>query len=72
LEEIFTSLEANHPNDWLLSVEIAELAQKMKNEILVNKVLDHLEKVKNKRPDIAHLITNGLELLFDQSSASIE
>ena len=72
LEEIFTSLEANHPNDWLLSVEIAELAQKMKNEIFVNKVLDHLEKVKNKRPDIAHLITNGLELLFDQSSASIE
>jgi phenylalanine-4-hydroxylase len=72
LEEIFSSVEANHPNDWLLSVEIAELAQKMKNEILVNKVLDHLEKVKNKRPDIAHLITNGLELLFDQSSASIE
>jgi len=72
LEEIFTSLEANHPNDWLLSVEIAELAQKMKNEIFVNKVFDHLEKVKNKRPDIAHLITNGLELLFDQSSASIE
>jgi phenylalanine-4-hydroxylase len=72
LEEIFTSLEVNHPNDWLLSVEIAELAQKMKNEIFVNKVLDHLEKVKNKRPDIAHLITNGLELLFDQSSASIE
>ena len=72
LEEIFTSLEANHPNDWLLSVEIAELAQKMKNEIFVNKVLDHLEKVKNKRPDIAHLITNGLELLFDQSTAPIE
>ncbi|WP_396164463.1 aromatic amino acid hydroxylase [Flavobacterium sp.] len=72
LEEIFSSVEANHPNDWLLSIEIAELAQKMKNEILVNKVLDHLEKVKNKRPDIAHLITNGLELLFDQSSASIE
>lgn len=72
LEEIFSSVEANHPNDWLLSVEIAELAQKMKNEIFVNKVLDHLEKVKNKRPDIAHLITNGLELLFDQSSASIE
>jgi phenylalanine-4-hydroxylase len=72
LEEFFSSVEANHPNDWLLSIEIAELAQKMKNEILVNKVLDHLEKVKNKRPDIAHLITNGLELLFDQSSASIE
>ena len=33
LEEIFSSVEANHPNDWLLSVEIAELAQKMKNEI---------------------------------------
>ena len=67
LEEIFTSLEANHPNDWLLSVEIAELAQKMKNEIFVNKVLDHLEKVKNKRPDIAHLITNGLELIVQNS-----
>jgi len=60
------------PKEVTLQIEIAELAQKMKNEIFVNKVLDHLEKVKNKRPDIAHLITNGLELLFDQSSASIE
>jgi HAD superfamily hydrolase (TIGR01549 family) len=61
IEAVFASVTANHTNDWLLSVEIAELAHKSKNEVLTKKVCDHLEQVKNKRPEIAHLITNGFE-----------
>jgi phenylalanine-4-hydroxylase len=64
IEAVFASVTANHTNDWLLSVEIAELAHKSKNEVLTKKVCDHLEQVKNKRPEIAHLITNGLGLIF--------
>lgn len=64
LASVFESVVANHPNDWLLSVEIAELAHKKKDEDLAKKVSDHLVNVKNKRPEIAHLITNGLNLIF--------
>ncbi|MQP51936.1 MULTISPECIES: aromatic amino acid hydroxylase [unclassified Flavobacterium] len=68
LKEAFASVTANHPNDWLLSVEIAELAKKEDNSDLVEKVLNHLEKVKINRPEIAHLISGGLELLFQKAA----
>ncbi|WP_396163608.1 aromatic amino acid hydroxylase [Flavobacterium sp.] len=66
LKEAFASVTANHPNDWLLSVEIAELAKKEGNSNLVDKVLNHLEKVKINRPEIKHLVDNGLELIFEK------
>ncbi|WP_396138179.1 aromatic amino acid hydroxylase [Flavobacterium sp.] len=69
LIEAFAAVSDGHPNDWLLSVEIAELAQKEGNSDLVNKVLNHLENVKTNRPKIAHLITNGLELIFEKANA---
>ncbi|WP_445720079.1 aromatic amino acid hydroxylase [Flavobacterium sp.] len=68
LKEAFASVTVNHPNDWLLSVEIAELAKKEDNSDLVEKVLNHLEKVKINRPEIAHLISGGLELLFQKAA----
>jgi phenylalanine-4-hydroxylase len=69
LKEAFAAVSANHPNDWLLSVEIAEIAFKEHNNNLVDKVVNHLENVKQRRPEVAHLITNGLELIFDKVSA---
>ena len=69
LKEAFASVSAGHPNDWLLSVEIAELAKKEGNSDLVDKVLNHLEKVKSNRPEVAHLIDNGLELIFEKANA---
>ena len=69
LKEAFGAVSANHPNDWLLSVEIAELAKKENNTDLSNKVLNHLEKVKSNRPEIAHLIDGGLELIFEKENA---
>lgn len=69
LKEAFASVSAGHPNDWLLSVEIAELAKKEENSDLVDKVLNHLEKVKTNRPEVAHLIDNGLELIFEKANA---
>ena len=69
LKEAFASVSAGHPNDWLLSVEIAELAKKEGNSGLVDKVLNHLEKVKSNRPEIVHLVDNGLELIFEKANA---
>lgn len=69
LKEAFAAVSANHPNDWLLCVEIAELSQKQNNSDLTDKVLNHLEKVKMSRPEVTHLITNGLGLIFDKATA---
>lgn len=66
LKEAFGAVTANHENDWLLSVEIAELAKKENHSDLIDKVLNHLEKVKKIRPEIAHLIEGGLELIFEK------
>ena len=66
LKEAFASVTANHPNNWLLSIEIIELAKKEENTDLVERVLNHLEKVKINRPEIKHLVDNGLELIFEK------
>ena len=62
LEVILSDLIQNHPQDWLLTLEIVELS-KQNNLDLYNKALDHLLKVKEQRPEIAHLVNNGLNLL---------
>ncbi len=62
LEVILSDLIQNHPQDWLLSLEIVELT-KQNNLDLYDKALNHLLKVKTDRPEIAHLVTNGLNLL---------
>jgi phenylalanine-4-hydroxylase len=66
LAEIFKTLKEKHPNDWLLSVEITELLHKEGNSELKQEVMLHLDKVKAKRPEVAHLIDGGLELIFEK------
>lgn len=66
LKEAFGAITANHPNDWLLSIEIAELVHKQNNTDFMQKLLNHLEKVKQTRPQIAHLVDNGLALIFEE------
>lgn len=66
LAPIFEALQKNHPNDWLLCVELAELL-KARNEMqLLTEVLSHLENLKKQRPEVAQLISNGLELIFEK------
>ncbi|MEL1243461.1 aromatic amino acid hydroxylase [Flavobacterium sp. DGU11] len=65
----FTKLKESHPNDWLLSIEIVELLSKDNNEALLHEVMLHLDSVKKKRPEVAHLIEGGLELIFEKEKA---
>ena len=69
LDVIFELVKATHPNDWLLSVEISELLQKEKNQNTLPKVVQHLDQLKKNRPEIAHLIDAGLELIFEKTEA---
>ncbi|NBW28364.1 MAG: aromatic amino acid hydroxylase [Flavobacteriaceae bacterium] len=62
--EIFKIVENKYPNDWLLSLEIAEILHLQKSENSFKKVLNHLNNLKINRPEVSHLIDNGLELFM--------
>lgn len=65
LEPIFEKLQNDHPNDWLLSIELAELLNTRNETNLMQEILLHLENLKKQRPEIEKLISNGLELIFE-------
>ncbi|WP_445455443.1 aromatic amino acid hydroxylase [Flavobacterium sp. HNIBRBA15423] len=67
LKEAFGAVSANHPNDWLLCIEIAELAYKENDNEFLDKIVNHLELIKVKRPEVILLINNGLELIFEKN-----
>ncbi len=62
LSTIFSSLIEDHPEDWLLALEIFELVSDEHSDFS-KRVFDYLQQQKNNRPEIAHLIENGLKLL---------
>ncbi|GGD14396.1 aromatic amino acid hydroxylase [Flavobacterium orientale] len=68
IEKTFEMLKQNHPNDWLLSLEIIELAHKTNDQALLEQVIIHLEKVKTQRPQVSNLINDGLELIFESQA----
>lgn len=70
LTEIFSLLKEKHGNDWLLSVEIAELAHNNNDQELLQQVMLHLDAVKAKRTEITHLIEGGLELIFEKEKVN--
>ena len=49
LKEAFGAVSANHPNDWLLCLEIPELVYKQKDNEFLDKIINHLELLKVKR-----------------------
>ena len=67
-ENTFELVQNKHPKDWLLSLEIAEWCNHTGNTELLHNVLIHLEKLKQTRPEIAHLISGGLGLFLEKVS----
>ncbi|MBK0369962.1 aromatic amino acid hydroxylase [Flavobacterium agrisoli] len=63
LKTIFTELQQLDPKDWLLAVEIFELAFLQKDFELVAELKLYLEKLQNQRPEVAHLISYGIALV---------
>ncbi|CAL65221.1 aromatic amino acid hydroxylase [Christiangramia forsetii] len=61
LSAAFDIIKKHHPKDWLLSVEIYELAIE-DDPKLAEQIKDHLQKLKKIRPEVAHLIEDGLEM----------
>ncbi len=63
LNSIFLTLKNKHPNDWLLPLEMAELLIHSDEKEMFSNIVQHLKNLKTSRPEIAHLIEGGLELL---------
>ncbi len=68
LKNIFQELKTNHPKDWLLPLELIEILKERNEPELMQEILIYLEKIKENRPEVNKLITNGLELIFEKES----
>ena len=64
LQEILNNLQENHPEDWLLSIELLELAVLRKYTFLEQQVKDYLLQITQNRPQVAQLINNGIDLCY--------
>lgn len=68
--KVFKEICTNYAEDWLLCVELYELAkmnpQIQKEQVFASEIKNHLEMVKRKNPKIGQLIDDGLSLV-DQS-----
>ena len=53
-------LEKHFPDDWLLPVELYELAVKNGDSGFAKDILAHLEKVKQNHPNFGALIDDGI------------
>ncbi|WP_068598260.1 aromatic amino acid hydroxylase [Vaginella massiliensis] len=68
LHSVFEEVKTNHPKDWLLTLEITELAHRENDSDLQTRALQYLEHYKQNNPGLAHLIDNGLDLIFEKET----
>ena len=61
--KVLEQLIDEHPNDWLLPVELYELAQIGNERELCEKIMNHLESIKQNKPQVGHLIDDGLRIV---------
>ena len=61
--KVFEQLAKEFPNDWLLSVELYELAKTNGDSDFAAEIAKHLETLKQNNPKLGHLIDDGLGLV---------
>lgn len=61
--KVFAEVKKRFPKDWLLSVELYELAITNGDITFAQKIKNHLENVKRDQPKLGHLIDDGLSLM---------
>ncbi|AWX43935.1 Phenylalanine 4-monooxygenase [Flagellimonas maritima] len=69
--KVFEEIKTDHPNDWLLSIELYELAKKGNDDNFQQEILAHLETVKQNNPKVGHLIDDGISLVEHSFSHSL-
>ncbi|MEX0290225.1 MAG: aromatic amino acid hydroxylase [Flavobacteriaceae bacterium] len=61
--KVFKAIKEEFPNDWLLPVELYELAKNNNDQDFAASILAHLEIVKQNNPKLGHLIDDGISLV---------
>jgi phenylalanine-4-hydroxylase len=61
--KVLEELIENHPNDWLLPIELFELAFLGNENTLCESILKRLEIIKQNKPKVGKLIDDGLEII---------
>lgn len=61
--KVFKEVKANYPEDWLLSIELYELAKNNNDTSFAEEILEHLQEVKQQHPALGHLIDDGIDLV---------
>jgi phenylalanine-4-hydroxylase len=67
--KVFQEIMEKYPSDWLLPVEIYELALLSNDELLAKNIKNHLEQIKLNKPNLGQLIDDGLELAANKSAS---
>jgi phenylalanine-4-hydroxylase len=67
LMQLLKELKTTYPTDWLLSLEIAELAKNNNDILAYNKAEEHLMSIQNQKPKLHKLIKDGLLLIQEPS-----
>ncbi|SDH33422.1 aromatic amino acid hydroxylase [Myroides phaeus] len=65
LNNVLDTVINEYANDWLLSIEILELAYANNNKELTEKTMSHLKSLQLKRPEVAHLIKDGMDIILN-------
>jgi phenylalanine-4-hydroxylase len=62
-EAVFELLLKTHPKDWLLAVELYEIASERDNQMFAKEIHSYLENKMEEYPDLQELIKDGIELI---------
>ncbi|TVZ15416.1 aromatic amino acid hydroxylase [Maribacter sp. MAR_2009_72] len=69
--KVFQEVQEKFPTDWLLPIEIYELAIKSDDKQLAQKIKVHLEHLKLEQPKLGQLIDDGLALASNTMVATV-
>jgi len=62
LKKLFSQMQTNYPEEWLLAMEILEAAENSNG--FASEVKGHLTNLKFRKPELSMLIDNGLKLVW--------
>ncbi|MGB3775269.1 MAG: aromatic amino acid hydroxylase [Leeuwenhoekiella sp.] len=67
-EAVFELLQKAHPRDWLLSIELYEIAGERDNQEFAQKIHSYLLEKIEERPELRELIEDGIGLIEDKKT----
>lgn len=71
LNQMFETLQSDYPDEWLLPIELFELAHNNHFELRIT-VKKYLEEMTMKQTKVAHLIRDGIDIAEQPTSATSE